>query len=894
MDKWNRLKNRLNDPSIDFQERIFLLFTMIAEGSVFLVLIADILLGENIVEIAVLLGTVILSPIVALFCLKKHKTKIGSIIIAFSVVFVIMPVTFFFGGGMYGGALIWFSFAYLYIGILLQGKWRFVMLTFLTVLAAAEYYIAYHYPEFIVPHSNAMFYLDSIVSVILIGLVIYIMVWFQNKLFIAENIRAKKEAEKVEELLLAQNRFFSSMSHEIRTPINTIIGLNEMILRENISDEVAEDASNVRSASKMLLHLINDILDMSKLDSGQMQLSPVNYKPGDMLSDLVGMLWIRAKEKGLEFRVNVSPDLPYELTGDEVRIKQILINVVNNAVKYTEKGSVSLSVECGSSENGKLNVIYTVTDTGIGIKKENIPYLFTAFRRVDERNNRHIEGTGLGLSIVKQLVDLMGGKITVNSIYTKGSSFVIEIPQKAASDKKIENINIKDQHESGFNTAYQQKFEAPEARILAVDDNASNLLVITKLLRDTRVRVDTAASGAEALNKTLATNYHVIFMDHLMPEMDGIECLKIIRTQIGGKCRESKIVALTANADSQSRALYEREGFDGYLAKPVSGEEIEKELCRLLPKDIVYMSSSNAEILEETVSWMHSERRKSELAVTTGSVADLPGELAKKYNIAVIPHKICTKNGRFKDGQEIDTDGLLGYIKKTNDNVTAEAPDVKEYEDFFAKQLSGANNIIHFSISSAITNSGWNAAKEAASAFDNVTVIDTGLLTSGQGLIAAKVSRLYSRGMSIKEIMDNIEEIKAKVNTSFIVEDLDFLARAGHISQRVSALTRSLMARPVIKMKKGRLRVDKIYFGTRERAWKRYIDHTLSQSHDIDDEELFITYVGLTSRELESIRKMTEAHIKFKNVYLGKASPAIAVNCGEGSFALIFSYKYTP
>ncbi|MBQ4311239.1 MAG: DegV family EDD domain-containing protein [Oscillospiraceae bacterium] len=891
MNNWNRLKNRLNDPSIDFQERMFLLFTMIAEDSVLLVLIGDILLGENIVEILVLLGTVVLSPFISMICLKKHKTKVGSIIIAISVVFVIMPVTFFFGGGMYGGALIWFSFAYLYIGILLSGKARFIMLMLLTALVIFEYYIAYHHPEFIVPHSNALFYLDSIVSVILIGFVIYIMVWFQNKLFIAENIRAKKEAEKVEELLLSQNRFFSSMSHEIRTPINTIIGLNEMILRENISDEVAEDALNVRSASKMLLHLINDILDMSKLDSGQMQLSLVNYKPGDMLSELVGMLWLRAKEKDLEFSVNVSPDLPYELTGDEVRIKQILINVVNNAIKYTEKGSVSLSVECSDSDNGKLNVIYTVTDTGIGIKKENIPYLFTAFRRVDERNNRHIEGTGLGLSIVKHLVDLMGGKITVNSIYTKGSSFIIEIPQKAASDKKIENINIKDQHETRSNTAYKQKFEAPEARVLAVDDNASNLLVITKLLRDTKVRIETVSSGADALNKTLATNYHVIFMDHLMPEMDGIECLKLIRTQIGGKCRDSKIVALTANADSQSRTLYAREGFDGYLSKPVSGEEIERELCRLLPKDIVYMSASNAELLEETVSWMRSERRKSELAVTTGSVADLPRELAEKYSIAIIPHKICTKNGRFKDGQEIDTDGLLGYIKKTDDIVTAEAPDVKEYEDFFAKQLSSANNIIHFSITSMIMNSGWNAANEAASAFDNVTVVDTGQLTCGQGLIAAKVSRLYSEGMSINEIMEHIEEIKSKVSTSFIVDDLDFLARAGHISQRVSALTRSFMARPVIKMKKGRLKVDTVYFGTRERAWKRYIDHTLSQVHDIDDEELFITYVGLTSRELESIKKMTEANIKFKNVYFGKASPAISVNCGEGTFALIFSYK---
>lgn len=231
------------------------------------------------------------------------------------------------------------------------------------------------------------------------------MVMFQTKIYKSENRRAMEEAEKVEKLNLSQNRFFSNMSHEIRTPINTIIGLNEMILRENISDEVAEDAANISSASKMLLHLINDILDMSKLESGQMQLTPTVYRPGDMLSEIVGMLWLRAKEKGLEFRMNVAPDLPAELTCDEVRISQILINVLNNAIKYTKEGSVSLSVQCGERNGTALNVIYTVTDTGKGIKKEDIPYLFTAFRRVDETQNRHIEGTGLGLSIVQGITE---------------------------------------------------------------------------------------------------------------------------------------------------------------------------------------------------------------------------------------------------------------------------------------------------------------------------------------------------------------------------------------------------------------------------------------------------------------------------------------------------------
>ena len=257
-----------------------------------------------------------------------------------------------------------------------------------------------------------------------------------------EIVTANRQHLEIEKLNKAQNGFFSNMSHEIRTPINTIIGLNEMILREDVSEEVMEDAANIRSAGKLLLNLINDILDMSKIQSGRMQLINGPYQTGEMLSDLVGMMWIRAKEKKLEFRVDVSPDLPNELIGDDVRIKQILINVLNNAIKYTKEGSVSLSVQCEYTDENTCNMIYSVTDTGVGIKPEDIPYLFSAFKRVDEDSNKHIEGTGLGLSIVKQLVDLMGGKVTVNSVYTKGSTFIIEIPQVCENQEKMGQYNF--------------------------------------------------------------------------------------------------------------------------------------------------------------------------------------------------------------------------------------------------------------------------------------------------------------------------------------------------------------------------------------------------------------------------------------------------------------------
>jgi CheY-like chemotaxis protein len=262
-----------------------------------------------------------------------------------------------------------------------------------------------------------------------------------------------------------------------------------------------------------------------------MELTPVSYKTGDMLSDIVGMLWIRAKDKGLEFKIDVAPDLPGELFGDEVRIKQILINVLNNAIKYTKEGSVTLNIQCRREESNNVTVIYSISDTGKGIKKESIPYLFTAFKRVDETENRYIEGTGLGLSIVKQLTDLMGGKITVNSVYTKGSTFIIEIPQRIVSGSTVGAIDLSKRNSIMSIESYHQSFEAPNANVLVVDDTETNLMVVEKLLRDTKVNVVKATSAMEALEKTVEMQFQVIFMDHLMPEIDGVECMHMIRNQ---------------------------------------------------------------------------------------------------------------------------------------------------------------------------------------------------------------------------------------------------------------------------------------------------------------------------------------------------------------------------
>ena len=704
-------------------------------------------------------------------------------------------------------------------------------------------------------------------------------------------VTAEKQRQEIYMLNKSQNSFFSNMSHEIRTPINTIIGLNEMILREDVSDEVIEDAVNIKAAGKLLLNLINDILDMSKFQSGSMQLLIEPYHTGDMLSDIVGMLWIRAKDKKLDFNVDVSPDIPSELVGDEVRIKQVLINVINNAIKYTKEGSVSLTVQCERTEGKICNMIYTVSDTGIGIKSEDIPYLFSAFKRVDETVTKHIEGTGLGLSIVKQLVDLMGGKITVNSVYKKGSTFIIEIPQRIERDGTVGNYDFA---KAGTNTkkkAYTPKFEAPEARILVVDDNEANLMVVSKLLRDTKVRIDTATSGAEALRKTLNIKYNVIFMDHLMPEMDGIECRRRIKDQTGGRCRDTAIIILTANADEENRALYERENFDGYLAKPVSGEALENELYAHLPKEIVRITGDRSEIAQESISWMSGTKKRKSIVITTESVADLSPEIIEKYQIAVIPHKVRTEEGLFKDGKEIETLGVLKYMEDPNHTVLPQGPTVREAEEFFAKQLTFANNVVHISISSKIEHSGYAPELEASKSFDNVFIIDSGHVSSGQGIMAIIAAKMAESGLSAEEIVKELEAYKKKIHTSFIVDNLDFLARAGQVGPGIANVVKSLMGRPVLRLRNGNMGVGMTYFGARESAWKAYINSVLGNAAKIDTSILFVTYVGLSKKETDWIRDQVEKYMHFDEIYFKQASPAVSVNCGPGTFGLLYVEK---
>lgn len=584
----NCIKRILN-PETSLQSRLFQLLSTIALMEFVLVSAYTIVTGGDAVHIAIMLIGTALFPTTVALTFKTGWTRVGSALSSL-IYFLMYPLTFFASGGMYGGAPVVFAFALVYVYLVTQ-KWeRAACLAACIIGSGVCYLLSYRFPDLLDRHTVPAEHAESFLSILLVTLLLCSLFAFVTAVYRAENRIVQRQKKEIEVLNQAQKRFFSSMSHEIRTPVNAIIGLNEMTLREEISDEVRQNAWNIEAASRTLLHTVNEILDMSRLETGRMELAPADYQTAAMLSDIVGMTWSQAEEKGLDYRIEADPGLPSVLHGDAVRIKQILLNLITNAVKYTKTGSVTLALRGRTETAGRFWLVCDVTDTGIGIREENIPHLFTAFQRVDEAKNHAIEGTGLGLSIVKQLLDMMEGSISVTSEYGKGSTFHLEIPQDVADEKPIGAVNPKRTGKASL-PERPETFVMSSLRILAVDDTPMNLLVIKKLLRDTKATVDTAASGAEALQKTMENRYDVILMDHQMPQMDGIVCLRRIRTQENGKCRDSKIICLTANAGLEMEKLYRQEGFDGFLVKPVRGKALEYEIERLTGDDSRYVRS---------------------------------------------------------------------------------------------------------------------------------------------------------------------------------------------------------------------------------------------------------------------------------------------------------------
>ncbi|MCR5155524.1 MAG: response regulator [Butyrivibrio sp.] len=421
----------------------------------------------------------------------------------------------------------------------------------------------------------------------------------------------------------AKSRFLSNISHEIRTPINAVLGFDEMIIRESRDENVLAYARDIQDSGKTLLALINDVLDFSKIEAGKIDLIPVEYELGSLLNDLVNMSQIRAKEKELEFNINVNENIPHVLFGDEIRIKQCILNIVTNGVKYTEKGCVTLNIDYeiaeadnSMTEEDKILLKVSVIDTGIGIKEEDMERLSTAFERVDEKKNRTIEGSGLGISIVTSLLELMGSKLEIKSEYGKGSEFSFAILQSVVDWEPIGDFEKKVKEARNETGAYTESFHAPEAKILVVDDTRTNLTVIKGLLKFTKMQVDTATSGMEALERAKYTKYDIIFLDHRMPEMDGIQTFHAMKEMAEDTNRDTPVIALTANAISGSREMYFKEGFTNYMAKPVDPSKLEEMILMYLPPEMVSRPGDEGFESEGTTSDEEKEALTNLLGLT--------------------------------------------------------------------------------------------------------------------------------------------------------------------------------------------------------------------------------------------------------------------------------------
>ncbi len=421
----------------------------------------------------------------------------------------------------------------------------------------------------------------------------------QYKVLREEQERSNKlqyESDRAIAASEAKSTFLSNMSHEIRTPINAVLGMNEMILRESDDKNILAYSESIKIAGNTLLGIINDILDFSKIEAGKIEIIPVDYDMSSVVNDLVNMVQTRADDKGLALSLDFDKTMPKLLHGDEVRVKQVITNILTNAVKYTEKGSITFSMgyEKIPEDPDHILINVSVKDTGIGIKEDDMKKLFSEFERIEEKRNRNIEGTGLGMSITQKLLTMMGSELKVDSIYGLGSKFYFSLKQQVIGWEELGDYEKAYVEMVQDRKKYRESFVAPDANILVVDDNTMNLMVFKSLLKQTQLKIDMAESGNEAVSLVCDKKYDMIFLDHMMPEKDGIETLHEIRALEGHPNQETPAVCLTANAISGAREKYISEGFDDYLTKPVDAEKLEKMLMEYLPKDKVTLTELNA------------------------------------------------------------------------------------------------------------------------------------------------------------------------------------------------------------------------------------------------------------------------------------------------------------
>ena len=615
MGKWFRQilqgEHSLFRLSLPFRVRLFNVLALVG-GMISLINgISSYANNQDSVILGLNLGIAVLSFVLLFYAYKSGRYQFCYVVTIITIFLVMFPYLFFKSGGYKGGMVSFYIFGILFTVFMLEGKVMFFTSFMEMVVYIATIMIAYQNPQMVVWFSSEKeVVMDLLIgfcaSSISVAAVMYLHFRMYNK---QQEIleEARIEAQSANK---AKSAFLANMSHEIRTPINVMLGMNEMILRESESKEIRQYAKSIERSGGYLISLINNILDISRIESGKMEIEEGKYELRQLLDEVMLIAEKQAEQKSLKMNLIFDKTLPAYLIGDVIHIKQILLNLINNAVKYTKEGQIDIKVSKNEEET---KLIFEVKDTGIGIKEENLPVLFDAFMRVDSKKNKKIKGTGLGLAIAKQLAEQMDGMIWVESVYGKGSSFFVQLPMKKVSDGKISNVEWKETDERK-----RRSFVAPQAKILIVDDNPENLMVTRSLLKRTAVFVDTAASGEECVHKVRQNVYDLILLDYMMPQMDGIDTIRELKKDVQFHI---PVIALTADVTKGIEQTFLREGFCAYLSKPVMWSKLEDLLIKYLRDDLVFIREDLKEeqkIKDEEFKQLKGQLKENDIKIEEG------------------------------------------------------------------------------------------------------------------------------------------------------------------------------------------------------------------------------------------------------------------------------------
>lgn len=554
------------------------------------------------------------------FYLANYKGRLG-VASNFMVIvscFFLFPGIFFSQGGIESGMSSWFALGILFIFLLLDGVNFVVMLSLDAIVIIGCYWLSYKYPQLV--HGQmlrASFFLDVVQSIfvttVAVGLIVKVQAWMQkqqdsiveekNKLLVEVTQKAKHAQREAEIANHSKSNFLANMSHEIRTPINTVLGMDEMILRETREDNTRSLAQDIRTSTESLLEIVNEILDFSRIESGKMELMADDYELCDVLHDTVTVFGLRAKEKGLYLHIHVDEKLPAMYRGDSLRLRQIINNIMSNAIKYTREGGINFSVTGHQEEDSEV-LHFEIEDTGAGIREEDLHRLFEAFERIDEKTNRNIEGTGLGMAITANLLHMMDSNLQVRSVYGQGSTFYFDLKQRVKDWTPIGHFQVKDKKNADNSREQHFTFLAPNVHVLLVDDNAMNRKVFCKLLKHTQIQIDEVDNGFTCLEMVKKRHYDIIFLDHMMPELDGVETFSYMQSMQENRCKDTPVIVLTANAIIGAKEQYMQIGFTDYLSKPIDSHRLENLIVEQLALHNIHvepieLSGNNLEVYGE-------------------------------------------------------------------------------------------------------------------------------------------------------------------------------------------------------------------------------------------------------------------------------------------------------